>query len=54
MSIVNISIPSYIFCYVADAGEDTTIALPETGTVLDGHKSKDDIKIVSYHWEQVR
>ncbi|XP_034182406.2 dyslexia-associated protein KIAA0319 isoform X2 [Osmia lignaria lignaria] len=37
----------------ADAGEDITIALPETKTVLDGRKSKDDIKIVSYHWEQV-
>ncbi|XP_076756183.1 dyslexia-associated protein KIAA0319 [Xylocopa sonorina] len=37
----------------ADAGEDITIALPETRTILDGRKSKDDIKIVSYHWEQV-
>ncbi|XP_015434553.1 PREDICTED: dyslexia-associated protein KIAA0319 isoform X2 [Dufourea novaeangliae] len=37
----------------ADAGEDITIALPETKTMLDGRKSKDDIKIVSYHWEQV-
>ncbi|XP_017877512.1 dyslexia-associated protein KIAA0319 [Ceratina calcarata] len=37
----------------ADAGENITIALPETKTVLDGRKSKDDIKIVSYHWEQM-
>ena len=37
----------------ADASDDITIALPETKTVLDGRKSKDDIKIVSYHWEQV-
>ncbi|CAD1471833.1 unnamed protein product [Heterotrigona itama] len=37
----------------ADAGEDITIALPETKTILDGRKSKDDIKIVSYHWEQL-
>ncbi|KAG7209539.1 hypothetical protein KM043_015619 [Ampulex compressa] len=37
----------------ADAGDDITIALPETKTVLDGRKSKDDIKIVSYHWEEV-
>ncbi|XP_047368671.1 dyslexia-associated protein KIAA0319 [Vespa velutina] len=37
----------------ANAGEDITIALPETRTVLDGRKSKDDIKIVSYHWKQM-
>ncbi|XP_066597643.1 dyslexia-associated protein KIAA0319-like protein [Prorops nasuta] len=37
----------------ADAGDDISIALPETRTVLDGRKSKDDVKIVSYHWEQV-
>lgn len=39
--------------FSADAGDDITIALPETQTVLDGSRSKDDIKIVSYHWEQV-
>ncbi|XP_054007146.1 dyslexia-associated protein KIAA0319 isoform X1 [Hylaeus anthracinus] len=37
----------------ADAGEDITIALPETRTILDGRKSKDDIKIVYFHWKQV-
>ncbi|XP_076654438.1 dyslexia-associated protein KIAA0319 [Halictus rubicundus] len=37
----------------ANAGDDITIALPETKTLLDGHDSNDDIKIVSYHWEQV-
>ncbi|XP_033227932.1 dyslexia-associated protein KIAA0319-like protein isoform X2 [Belonocnema kinseyi] len=37
----------------ANAGEDITIALPQTQTVLNGSKSKDDIKIVSYHWEQI-
>ncbi|XP_076160775.1 dyslexia-associated protein KIAA0319 isoform X2 [Ptiloglossa arizonensis] len=37
----------------AEAGEDITIALPETRIVLDGRKSKDDIKIVSFHWEQI-
>ena len=37
----------------ANAGDNITIALPDTRTVLDGTKSKDDIKIVSYHWEQI-
>lgn len=39
---------------VADAGDDISIALPTTRAVLNGTKSKDDIKIVLYHWEQVR
>ncbi|XP_043477111.1 dyslexia-associated protein KIAA0319-like protein [Leptopilina heterotoma] len=38
----------------ANAGDDITIALPQTETVLNGSRSKDDIKIVSYHWEQIR
>ncbi|XP_008209692.1 dyslexia-associated protein KIAA0319 isoform X1 [Nasonia vitripennis] len=37
----------------ADAGDDVTIALPETQALLNGTRSKDDIKIVSYHWEQI-
>ncbi|XP_046753459.1 dyslexia-associated protein KIAA0319 isoform X2 [Diprion similis] len=37
----------------ADAGEDIIIALPETHTKLNGSKSKDDVKITSYLWEQV-
>ncbi|XP_015123990.1 dyslexia-associated protein KIAA0319 isoform X2 [Diachasma alloeum] len=37
----------------ADAGEDITIALPETQVLLNGSKSMDDIKIVSYHWQQL-
>ncbi|XP_014214907.1 dyslexia-associated protein KIAA0319-like protein [Copidosoma floridanum] len=37
----------------ANAGDNITIALPETQAVLNGSKSKDDIKIVSYHWEQL-
>ncbi|XP_012278957.1 dyslexia-associated protein KIAA0319-like protein [Orussus abietinus] len=37
----------------ADAGDDVTIALPLTETILNGSKSKDDIKIVSYVWKQV-
>lgn len=37
----------------ANAGDDITIALPQTRTTLDGRKSKDDIKIVSYHWQQI-
>lgn len=39
---------------VADAGDDASIALPLTRAVLNGTRSKDDIKIVLYHWEQVR
>jgi len=39
---------------VADAGDDISIALPTTRAVLNGTRSKDDIKIVLYHWEQVR
>lgn len=37
----------------ADAGENITIALPQTQTVLNGSKSKDDIKIAAYLWEEV-
>ncbi|XP_015600421.1 dyslexia-associated protein KIAA0319-like protein [Cephus cinctus] len=37
----------------ADAGDNITIALPETKVTLDGSRSKDDIKIVSYLWEQI-
>ncbi|XP_071632449.1 dyslexia-associated protein KIAA0319 [Temnothorax longispinosus] len=37
----------------ADAGDDISIALPTTRAVLNGTRSKDDIKIVLYHWEQV-
>ncbi|XP_032664375.1 dyslexia-associated protein KIAA0319-like protein [Odontomachus brunneus] len=37
----------------ADAGDDISIALPLTRAVLNGTRSKDDIKIVLYHWEQV-
>ncbi|XP_008555762.1 dyslexia-associated protein KIAA0319-like protein [Microplitis demolitor] len=37
----------------ADAGKDITVALPQTRVKLDGNNSKDDIKIVSYHWEQL-
>jgi len=40
--------------FVADAGDDVSIALPMTHAVLNGTRSKDDIKIVLYHWEQVR
>lgn len=39
---------------LADAGDDISIALPVTRAVLNGTKSKDDIKIVLYHWEQIR
>lgn len=38
----------------ADAGENITISLPQTWIVLDGNKSKDDNKIVSYGWEQIQ
>lgn len=37
----------------AEAGDNITISLPQTWTLLDGNKSKDDNKIVSYNWEQV-
>ncbi|XP_043915403.1 dyslexia-associated protein KIAA0319-like protein homolog isoform X2 [Protopterus annectens] len=30
------------------------ISLPTTSTVIDGSQSKDDDKIVSYHWEEVK
>lgn len=35
----------------ANAGNNITLALPDTRVLLDGSNSKDDIKIVSYHWE---
>ena len=37
----------------ANAGEDIEISLPRTWVVLDGSKSKDDIAITSYAWEQL-
>ncbi|XP_063984178.1 dyslexia-associated protein KIAA0319 isoform X2 [Diachasmimorpha longicaudata] len=37
----------------ADAGDDVTIALPDTQALLNGTRSMDDIKIVSYHWQQL-
>lgn len=37
----------------ADAGNNITISLPQTWTMLDGSNSKDDNKIVSYNWEQI-
>jgi hypothetical protein len=39
--------------FLADAGDNITIALPQTETVLNGSRSKDDFKIVSYQWEEV-
>lgn len=46
----------YIFFIIntANAGEDISIALPDTKTTLNGNKSTDDIKIVSYNWKQLR
>ena len=37
----------------ADAGSDIEISLPINWVVLDGSRSKDDIAIVSYLWEQI-
>ncbi|CAB0044987.1 unnamed protein product [Trichogramma brassicae] len=38
---------------VADAGDDTIVALPTTEVTLNGSRSRDDAWIVSYRWEQV-
>lgn len=35
---------------VASAGQNMTINLPQTWTILNATQSKDDIKIVSYQW----
>lgn len=43
-----------IYFVAADAGDDISIALPTTRAVLNGTRSKDDIKIALYHWEQIR
>ncbi|XP_031730670.1 dyslexia-associated protein KIAA0319-like protein [Anarrhichthys ocellatus] len=37
---------------VADAGPEKELTLPVDRTTLDGSKSTDDQKIVSYHWKQ--
>lgn len=37
----------------AEAGDNVTISLPQTWTMLDASKSKDDNKIVSFGWEQL-
>ncbi|KAG8272483.1 hypothetical protein J6590_040638 [Homalodisca vitripennis] len=38
----------------ANAGKNMTVSLPQTTVLLDGSKSSDDIKIVSWNWEMVR
>ncbi|XP_023315730.1 dyslexia-associated protein KIAA0319-like protein [Trichogramma pretiosum] len=38
---------------VADAGDDTIVALPTTEVTLNGSRSRDDARIVSYRWELV-
>ncbi|XP_054266272.1 dyslexia-associated protein KIAA0319-like [Macrosteles quadrilineatus] len=37
----------------ANAGTNITVSLPQTTVLLDGSKSSDDIKIVSWSWEMV-
>ncbi|XP_046672633.1 dyslexia-associated protein KIAA0319 [Homalodisca vitripennis] len=37
----------------ANAGKNMTVSLPQTTVLLDGSKSSDDIKIVSWNWEMV-
>ncbi|XP_062869420.1 dyslexia-associated protein KIAA0319-like protein isoform X2 [Trichomycterus rosablanca] len=39
---------------VADAGPDKELTLPVDHTTLDGSKSSDDQKIVTYHWEKTK
>ncbi|XP_072532343.1 dyslexia-associated protein KIAA0319-like protein isoform X1 [Salminus brasiliensis] len=39
---------------VADTGPDKELTLPVDHTTLDGSKSTDDQKIVTYHWEQTK
>lgn len=44
----------WLFCSVlAVAGEDVTIALPQTWAMLDGSASSDDVSLVSYAWRQL-
>lgn len=38
----------------ADAGPDKELTLPVDSTTLDGSKSSDDQKIISYLWEKHR
>jgi len=38
----------------ADAGPDKELTLPVDSTTLDGSKSSDDQKIVSFLWEKTR
>ncbi|XP_061123125.1 dyslexia-associated protein KIAA0319-like protein [Syngnathus typhle] len=39
---------------VADAGPEKELTLPVDRTILDGSKSSDDQKIVTYHWKQTK
>ena len=38
----------------ADAGPDKELTLPVDSTTLDGSKSSDDQKIISYLWEKTQ
>lgn len=37
----------------ANAGDDVTVALPTKTVTLDGSRSKDDLKIVTYSWKMI-
>lgn len=38
---------------LASAGQNLTINLPQTWTILNASQSKDDIQIKSYHWQEL-
>ena len=37
---------------MADAGPDQTIQLPTDSVTLDGTRSTDDVRIITYRWKQ--
>ena len=37
---------------VANAGQDQTIQLPTDSVTLDGTRSTDDVRIITYRWKQ--
>ena len=37
---------------VADAGPDQTVQLPTDSVTLDGTRSTDDVRIITYRWKQ--
>lgn len=51
MKCVNLN---FVFLFLAIAGKNVTLSLPQTWAMLDGSKSTDDIGIEKWKWYQIR